>query len=993
MKAYRITLLAIMSCSTAVATAIPSLGSNRPLTMVAEPEGDVAGGTLHGVITDGATKEPLIGATVRLEGTSLGGITDMDGKFTINGIPKGVYTVVISYVSYKTERIPNAVIEPGQRATLDFTLRPDDELLDEVVVTAKANRESESMLLLEQKRALIAIEAIGAMELDRKGISNAEAAVQQVSGISKQEGVKNVFVRGLADRYNSTYLNGFPIPSDDPEYKNISLDIFDTDMIQNIGVSKAFSSTRGGDVGGAAIDIKSKQLQSDHLLSIGAGVGGNATLLGRDTFLRQDGVDYFGFANRTQPDRSLFPGYGSEIQSGTDYPFVNKLQPVKVQAPVDHNLNLSLGKRLDLDSVVLDLLLVGRHEVGYSYSGRISRSFSTVFNGGTTGLWYTNQEGPMYDTDVRQLLLGDASMRILDKHTIRYTGLFIHSSKQFVTTLVGQHSEHNQDGSTMRQPDGDLLPEGSVPMELNHISLTRQQNNDNRLLINQLDTDWQLTDALTLNVGAAANILQAYEPDRRRLYMVLTDKGWIPDWSISNDRFFSHLRENDYNVKASVEWKFAPESFLTLGYKGRFIDHKFNSIAYNLLTTVSEGLDAKGYKELDWDRIYNAETLQNRDTHETPFSNIMLNNDEWYQALKQTHVGYLDAVWKVTDALTLQGGLRVDLLRQRVSTGINSDTPTSTVYAGTDPDKYSMKPFVLPSFNIRYDISDQHTLRLSASKSYSMPRFKEVSTYKYVNIDFTSCGWSKVRFSELYNVDLKYDWYFSPSELFTVTAFYKHIKDPLSRVFLAGTAGILQYANPADKAEVAGVELELRKDLLNTYSIATERRHKLSMGLRGSYLYSDMMLDLEPFGVIKSERTELEGASPWLANADLTYSYSNARNSYTGTILFDYFSDRLYTYGTVGQNENGIIEKGIAKLNLVGEANLGKHFSIKMKVNNLLNSPIRKVEVPGEVLQKTYTEYYNAHPELTAPHEPDAPQIISEYRKGVSFSLSVGYKF
>ena len=95
MKAYRITLLAIMSCSTAVATAIPSLGSNRPLTMVAEPDGDVAGGTLHGVITDGATKEPLIGATVRLEGTSLGGITDMDGKFTINGIPKGVYTVVI----------------------------------------------------------------------------------------------------------------------------------------------------------------------------------------------------------------------------------------------------------------------------------------------------------------------------------------------------------------------------------------------------------------------------------------------------------------------------------------------------------------------------------------------------------------------------------------------------------------------------------------------------------------------------------------------------------------------------------------------------------------------------------------------------------------------------------------------------------------------------------------------------------------------------------
>lgn len=137
MKAYRITLLAIMTCSTAVATAIPTLGSSNPTSILSEPEGEIAGGILHGTITDGTTKEPLMGATIRLEGTSFGGYTDMDGKFTITGIPKGVYTVVISYVSYKTERIPNAVIEPGQHATLDFTLHPDDEVLEEVVVTAR----------------------------------------------------------------------------------------------------------------------------------------------------------------------------------------------------------------------------------------------------------------------------------------------------------------------------------------------------------------------------------------------------------------------------------------------------------------------------------------------------------------------------------------------------------------------------------------------------------------------------------------------------------------------------------------------------------------------------------------------------------------------------------------------------------------------------------------------------------------------------------------
>ena len=66
-----------------------------------------------------------------------------------------------------------------------------------------------------------------------------------MAGVSKQEGVKNVFVRGLGDRYNATTFNGFPIPSEDPEYKNISLDFFSTDIIQTVGVNKAFNAEAG----------------------------------------------------------------------------------------------------------------------------------------------------------------------------------------------------------------------------------------------------------------------------------------------------------------------------------------------------------------------------------------------------------------------------------------------------------------------------------------------------------------------------------------------------------------------------------------------------------------------------------------------------------------------------------------------------------------------------------------------------------------------------
>ena len=125
-------------------------------------------------------------------------------------------------------------------------------------VVAKANRESENVTMMEQKRSIVAIQTIGAQELSRKGISDAQAAVAKISGISKQEGVKNVFVRGLGDRYNITTLNRYPLPSEDPEYKNISLDFFSTDIIQSIDVNKAFYSNTPADVAGADINITSK---------------------------------------------------------------------------------------------------------------------------------------------------------------------------------------------------------------------------------------------------------------------------------------------------------------------------------------------------------------------------------------------------------------------------------------------------------------------------------------------------------------------------------------------------------------------------------------------------------------------------------------------------------------------------------------------------------------------------------------------------------------
>ena len=217
---------------------------------------------IKGAVKDKLSKEPLIGATIRLLGTQAGAVTDMEGNFELNsmGVLEGMYDIEIKYVGYKTEVRRKVRVENGKLVILNLELETDAQELADVVVVAKKNRENENMLLLEQQKAVIAVQSVGVRELSRKGVSDAEGAVTKVAGVSKQDGVKNVFVRGLGDRYNATTFNGFALPSEDPEYKNISLDFFGTDIIQSVGVNKAFNAGGSSDVGGATIDIVSKEL-------------------------------------------------------------------------------------------------------------------------------------------------------------------------------------------------------------------------------------------------------------------------------------------------------------------------------------------------------------------------------------------------------------------------------------------------------------------------------------------------------------------------------------------------------------------------------------------------------------------------------------------------------------------------------------------------------------------------------------------------------------
>jgi len=225
-------------------------------------------GIIKGSVKDAATSEAVAGVSVNIVGTTHGTISDQNGGFVLDGITSGQYAIQVSHIGYATIRVDDVLVKDGTETVLECSLEEVGEMMDEVTVTTTRRRGSDIALLAEQKKASLVVQRIGAQELSRVGVSDAASAVAKMSGISKEEGSTQVYVRGMGDRYNTTSLNGLPLPSNNPRLKNITLDLFSTDVIEFVAVEKVYHSEMSGDFGGGNIDIYSKDYSGNGILEV-----------------------------------------------------------------------------------------------------------------------------------------------------------------------------------------------------------------------------------------------------------------------------------------------------------------------------------------------------------------------------------------------------------------------------------------------------------------------------------------------------------------------------------------------------------------------------------------------------------------------------------------------------------------------------------------------------------------------------------------------------
>ena len=887
-------------------------------------------GTIRGKITDIYSNESLIGASALIKGTTIGSASDFDGNYSITNVQPGTYTLISRYISYKALNIEHIIVEAGKETIVDIQLESANVNLQEVVLVAKANRESENLLLLEQKQALIAVQAVGAKEMSRKGISDAEAAVVQVSGVSKQNGVKNVFVRGLGDRYNFTTLNGFPIPSEDPEYKNISLDFFGSDIIQNVGVNKVFSSTKSSDVGGAIIDISSKELVGDKEFNLNISGGFNSQTLGSE-FIKADGVNILGFSTNIQPGESNYK---------TNYNYGNSLEPHNANLALNNSYGFSGGKsyKIGQNSNPLSFYVVGSYSTKYSYTTE------KIYDTTSDGTLVKNLDGKKSTQNINQLLLGNINFMLNRKHQFNYNFMLVHDNSQYVGDYLGSSSEFVssvQDNTYEYQ--GYLL---------------RQQTNDNTLIVNQLITDFKLSDKLKMNAGLSYNIVKGIEPDRRvnKLFQKNETEYQLLAGDGSHIRNYTQLIENDLNGKVGFIYEL-PKKFkkdissVSFGYNGRFVFDNFAASEYSMIIT---GLSqTTTIEDLKLDNLFNQSTYDNNKFK----TYARISN---YQVNKFINSLYANLDYQFNSKFTSSAGLKAEKIN------LNVDYYVEGGYNGDGTQ--TLQPFyILPNLNLKYDLNNKNTIRLGLSKTYTLPQSKEISPYQYLGLSFSSQGNQDLQPSDNYNADLKWDYYLSQSELISFNGFYKYIKHPIARAYEANGAGYFTYDNISDHAIVSGLEMEIRKNIINKVNTTTEKVNKFSLGLNASYIYSNMLVEV-PGSATKY--SGLEGAAPYIVNFDLSYKYAHKNLSIVNSLVFNYLSDRIYTIGLGGFED--VIEKGIYTLNFVSTVELNKHINFNFKAKNILDSSF----------------------ELTREaSDGSGNKILNSYKKGMDISLGFSYKF
>lgn len=931
----------------ALALLVPAVAQGQE---VALPKGRIAG-----VVLDGASGRPVVGARVTVDGTTVTSTSDLEGRYRTPEVPVGPQTVRVAAIGYQKAAISGVLVKAGQAVTANVTLAPAVVELEEIAVEAVTPTEagSEAGLLAIQQASPTVMDGVSSEEIAKSADTDASESVARIPGVSVVQ--DRVVVRGLGERYSATSLNGSVLPSPDPAKKVVPLDIFPTKLLDAVITTKTATPDRPADFTGGSVDIKTKAFPEQRVLTLS--FSGTYNSLSTGESLALPGLSGSAWLGKADASRSLpsvpVPALGGPADAPETIRFFQSVRnvytPATWNAPPNFTLAATYGDQLS--SGALGWIVAANYSTGYdAQANRLFRFVRTpsLENEPDGAAGATFQEA---SSSVDVSVVANVSARIGGSSILAFRNLFTQSGTDQVYNSDGYNVENASNGYRTYQ------------VRYNSRSLLQSQLSGDHILnfFKGSRLEWKGTYA-----QAAED-----EPDNRSLqylYSSLPEDPLTTVLSTPIDRpntwFSTNLTDKFLigQLDLSVPFSMRRQDDLILKAGGYYLDRKRDFT--NLVFVASlDRTSTSEFRQLPAEQQMAPENIG---------SYIIANRTE-ASGLSYFMKESIPAAYAMIDVEVLKGVRFTGGLRYEVwNFDLSFEEPSDSVPDPTFDPITRQNNDLLPSANVTWSVTDRINVHLAYFSSVARPDGRELSPNYFAPIagECSMLGNSSLQRTLVANADARFEFYPAPGEILSVGGFYKSFSNPIVEFVtteVGGGANCQITPINATSAKNYGIELNARKVLLRRKSFGT-------LDVTGNYTYVQSSTNIGPTYESAGFAPPLVLQSPHLVNASLGWSSGNG--VFGVTVLANYFADRIIRYGLITPVETGleiipdVVEQGRFTLDAKASATLWNGWQLSLSGQNLTNTSL------------LYTQ------ETT---EGEVPVAQSEL--GVRISLGVSYAF
>lgn len=713
--------------------------------------GNSASPYIKGKVLDASTGDEITGAAIILkDNPEKWAVSGLDGSFSMQLESDTEHVILCSLIGYKdTELSYSPAGEP-----MVIRLQPDTIMLDGATVSAENKGKTEAGARAIEKTSLSVMNVMSARAIELSPDLTVANAIQRMSGVTVERNSSGegqyAILRGMDKRYNYTLVNGVKIPSPDNKNRFVPLDIFPSEMLDRLEVTKALTADMEGDGIGGAVNLVMKDAPERMEVNANLATGYNALYFNRD---------FESFSHRAGQKMSPYERMGRP----EDY-------AVTMDDFTTENMHLrSARPRPDI---------IGGFSFGDRYFNNrlglmLAVSYQNLFRGKDTDLYYVSGSSGN-GTENRTYSEEQSRLGAHAKLDYRFNGR--HKLMLYAGYMDLRESEVR---------NGQNRKDWIVKMQWNrqYIINTTLKGEHSFLEKNRLKLDW---------TGVFSKAYST-SPDNSKIYINMqqphlynTDSA-EKRWEHNSDRDFAFYANLSYDFSFGLEHSL----LLKAGgiYRNKIRDSFFNEYTFDSAT----GREDLQYYGSDWTN-FDQLLLTPR-----AYGNIgdPLNYDAW----ENIAAGYFMARynWK---GLEVIAGVRTEHTDQ----GYTLDFPRKTESEGDQ--NYTD---ILPSVHLKYNVHKNANLRFSYGRSINRPGFFEIVPYTVLNEDYDEKGNPELQHTVADNLDLRYEFFPKSSEQFMVGLFWKNLQNPIEYGLI--NEGQATYISPMNfgNAMNAGVEIDIMK--------------------------------------------------------------------------------------------------------------------------------------------------------------------------------------